>query len=78
MNQRVTVTLTEPYAERSDEVAEQLAAAGMSVERVLPALSMVTGTIASERMAGLVAIGGVASVTAEQIYQLPDPDSGLQ
>ncbi len=78
MSQRITVTLTEPYAGRSDEVAEQLAAAGMTVERVLPALSMVTGTIAPERMAGLEAIGGVGSVTAERIYQLPDPDSGLQ
>ena len=78
MSQRVTVTLTEPYAERSAEVAEQLATAGMTVERVLPSLAMVTGTIAPERLAGLEAIGGVASVTAEQIYHLPDPDSGIQ
>ncbi|MDN5754607.1 MAG: hypothetical protein ACTHWW_09210 [Arthrobacter sp.] len=78
MSQRVTVTLTEPYAGRSAEVAGQLATAGMIVERVLPALSMITGTIAAERMAGLEAIGGVASVTAELIHRLPDPDSGIQ
>lgn len=78
MIQRITVTISEADVERCAAIAEQLAAAGMTVERVLPALAMVTGTIASERRATLEAIDGVAAVTAEQVYQLPDPGSGLQ
>lgn len=78
MIERITVTVAEEYADRTAEVAGRLRDAGMTVERVLGALSMVTGTVEAGRRAGLSAVGGVASVATERVYQLPDPDADIQ
>ncbi|GAA1354857.1 hypothetical protein GCM10009596_01250 [Arthrobacter rhombi] len=78
MIERITVTVAEEYADRTADVAARLRDAGMTVERVLGAVSMVTGTVESDRRPALEAIGGVASVETERLYQLPDPGSGLQ
>lgn len=78
MIERITVTVSEEYADRTADVAARLRDAGMTVERVLGALSMVTGTVEAARRPALEAIGGVASVEPERLYQLPDPGSGLQ
>ncbi|WP_372698115.1 hypothetical protein [Arthrobacter sp. JSM 101049] len=78
MIERITVTVSEAYAGRAGEVAERLRAAGMTVERVLEALAIVTGTADGDQRASLQALDGVASVDVQQVYQLPDPDSGLQ
>lgn len=78
MIERITVTVAEEYADRTADVAARLRDAGMTVERVLGALSMVTGTVESGRRQALEGISGVASIEAEHVYQLPDPGSGLQ
>lgn len=78
MIERITVTVTEAYAGRTGEVAERLRSAGMTVDRVLEALAMVTGTAEAAQRDMLQALDGVASVDVQQAYQLPDPDSGLQ
>lgn len=78
MIDRITVTVTEAYADRTAEVADQLRGAGMTVERVLEALSMVTGTVEADRRAALEAIVGVASIDTERVYRLPDPGSDVQ
>lgn len=78
MIDRITVTVAAAYAGRTAEVADQLRGAGMTVERVLEALSMVTGTVEPDRRAALEAIVGVASIDTERVYRLPDPGSDVQ
>lgn len=78
MSIRVTVTLTDAQADRAEETAGRLRAAGMQVEQVLATLGMVTGTVAEDQRAGLEALDGVASVSTERVIQLPDPGSDIQ
>ena len=76
MDEQITVTLA---ADADPEVvAEQLRAAGMTVEQVLPAIGVITGTIAAETRAVLAEVPGVLAVEPEQTFQLPPPDSEIQ
>ena len=49
-----------------DGVVSDLAAAGMQVERVMRRLGVVSGTVASERLAGLGAVEGVTAVERDR------------
>lgn len=76
MDEQITVTLA---ADADPElVAEQLRAAGMTVEQVLPAIGVITGTVAAETRAALAEVPGVLAVEAEQTFRLPPPDSEIQ
>ena len=76
MDEQITVTLA---ADADPEVvAEQLRAAGMTVEQVLPAVGVITGTIAAEQRAALADLPGVLAVEPEQTFRLPPPDSEIQ
>ena len=59
-------------------VAEQLRAAGMTVERVLGAVGIVTGSVDSERRASLAAVPGVVAVEPDRPIQLAPPDAEVQ
>ena len=62
----------------AEQVGEQLRAAGMTVERVLGAVGIITGSIEAERRAALSAVPGVVAVELEQRIQLPPPDAEIQ
>lgn len=78
MSIRITVTLADTHADRAEETASSLRAAGMQVEQVLGTLGMVTGTVDEDQRAELEALDGVASVSTERVIQLPDPGSDIQ
>ena len=62
----------------AEPVAEQLRAAGMTVEQVLGAVGIITGSIDAERRASLAAVPGVVAVELERHIQLPPPDAEIQ
>ena len=62
----------------AEGVAEQLRAAGMTVEQVLGAVGIITGSVDAERRASLAAVPGVIAVELEQRIQLPPPDAEIQ
>lgn len=62
----------------AEPVAEQLRAAGMTVEQVLGAVGIITGSIDAERRASLAAVPGVVAVELDRPVQLAPPDSEIQ
>ena len=76
MDEPITVTVA---ADVDIEVlAEQLRAAGVTVEQILPAIGVITGTVAAEQRAALADLPGVLAVTPEQTFDLAPPDSEIQ
>ncbi len=72
----VTVTL----ADGADvgAVVDQLQRAGLSVDQVLDAIGIVTGSLADENRAAVAGIDGVLAVEDDHTFQLPPPDSEVQ
>lgn len=62
----------------AEPVAERLRAAGMTVERVLGAVGVITGSVDSERRASLAAVPGVVAVELDRPVQLAPPDAEIQ
>jgi len=60
----------------AERIAEELRAAGMSVQQVLVAAGIVTGSIDAERRASLAAIPGVLAVETEQTLRIPPFEPG--
>lgn len=76
MEEKITVTLSDgPDAEA---VAERLRTAGMSVDQILGAAGIITGSVATERRASLADLPGVAAVEAERPFQIAPPDAEIQ
>ncbi|MDP1848019.1 MAG: hypothetical protein Q8K79_09520 [Solirubrobacteraceae bacterium] len=65
-------------AGEAEPVAEQLRAAGMTVDRVLGAVGIVTGSVDSERRASLAAVPGVVAVELDRPVGLAPPDAEIQ
>jgi cation transporter-like permease len=76
MDAPITVTLSADAD--AEVVAEQLHAAGMTVEQILRAVGVITGTVASEQRAALADVAGVLAVEPEQAFRLEPPDSEIQ
>jgi hypothetical protein len=76
MDEQITVTVAADVD--AEVVAEQLRAAGMTVEQVLAAIGVITGTVAAEQRAALADVPGVLAVESEQTFRLPPPDSEIQ
>jgi cation transporter-like permease len=76
MDERITVTVAADAD--AEVVAQQLRAAGMTVEQVLGAIGVITGTIAAETRAALADLPGVLAIEPEQTFRLPPPDSEIQ
>jgi cation transporter-like permease len=76
MDEQITVTVS---ADADIEVvAEQLRAAGVTVEQILRAVGVITGTVAAQTRSALAAVPGVLAVEPEQSFRLPPPDSDIQ
>jgi hypothetical protein len=50
----------------------------MTVEQVLRAVGVITGTVAAGQRAALADLPGVLAVEPEQTFRLPPPDSEIQ
>ncbi len=74
----VTVMVDDAHLPSIRSVADQLTQRGMQVDRVLAMAGCITGSIESGAESRLRAIPGVASVDANQEFQLPDPSSEIQ
>jgi hypothetical protein len=74
MIERIIVTV----AGEAEPVAEQLRAAGMTVEQVLAAVGIITGSVDAERRASLAAVVGVVAVELDRPVQLAPPEAEIQ
>ena len=74
----VVVTVTDDALGTIQAVADELAAAGMTVDQVMPVTGVITGACAPGQMAALRKVKGVHSVEDEGSVQLPPPDSDVQ
>jgi hypothetical protein len=77
MDEKITVSVGDEHVGRLEELAEELKAAGMSVDQVLK-VGVITGSVPPERRSALEQLPGVTAVEGEQTYQLPPPDSEIQ
>ena len=78
MDERILITVDEGHLVDIDAVAEGLRAAGMTVERVLGTIGVITGLASSECRPALEHVPGVMAVEADQKYQIPPPDADVQ
>jgi hypothetical protein len=74
----VTVAIDDAHLSTIQTVAEQLHAAGMAIQQVLPTVGVITGSIDSEQVDRLSQVEGVARVEREQTFQLRPPESDIQ
>jgi hypothetical protein len=74
----VTVTVDDAHAGSIDAVAARLRDAGMDVERVLPAIGVITGSVDASRLHLVEAADGVASVEEQASFKLPPPGADVQ
>ena len=61
-----------------DTTVESLRAAGMTVTEVHREIGVVSGTVAPAARDSLGGVAGVASVEADQSFEIAPPDSGIQ
>ncbi|MFI6251315.1 hypothetical protein [Streptomyces sp. NPDC051016] len=64
--------------DRFAEVVAALRRAGLTVTGEQPVLGTLSGTVAQDRVPGLEAVDGVASVDRERTVRLPPPDTPIQ
>jgi hypothetical protein len=74
----IIVTVADHAIDKIDEVAKQLGAKGMKVERVLPITGVITGSYLESGLSKLKKVEGVASVEPEAIAELPPSGSRVQ
>jgi hypothetical protein len=65
----VVVTIADASLDKIDAVAKQLAAKGLKIVDVMPLTGVITGSVASDRIAKLEQVTGVASVETDQQMQ---------
>ncbi len=78
MGDRVTVTIADDQGTDIDSTVERLRQAGMTIDQVLGAVGIVTGTVPASERSKIASVPGVAAVEDETSYQLPPPDSDVQ
>jgi ligand-binding sensor domain-containing protein len=74
----VSVTVDDEHLARIDDVAAELRANGMQVDRVLDQLGVISGSVPEDRQQSLRAVAGVQSVEASRHFQQPPPDAPVQ
>ena len=72
----VIVTVSDAMLKNIQQVAEQLTAKGMKINRVMPVMGVISGSSPSSKMSTLKDIDGVASVEEEVTAVLSPPDFG--
>lgn len=74
----ITVTVEDSHLAVMEEVAQQLRARGMRVERVLYSVGIITGCAPDQDCSALGAVEGVGSVDEQQHFRIPPPGSDVQ
>ncbi len=74
----VMVTVTDEKLKDIQRVADTLTAKGMKIDRVMPVVGTISGSVPAAKMSALRAVTGVMSVEEELAAELPSPDSPLQ
>ncbi len=74
----VIITVTDDMLDKIDEVANQLSAKGMKVDRVMPITGVIAGSSAAGKLSALKDVDGVMSVEEEAVAYLPPPNSPIQ
>ena len=74
----IVVTVSDAKLPDIEAVARQLVAKGMTVERVMPTMGVISGTAATVDVAALRDVDGVQGVERELAAGLPPPDSETQ
>jgi hypothetical protein len=72
------VTIADDQVADIDSTVDRLREAGMTVDQVLGAVGIVTGTVPASARSKVATVPGVAAVEDETSYQLPPPDSDVQ
>lgn len=60
------------------DIADRLSAAGLDVSAVHDAISVITGTIDEDGIAGLQQVAGVLDVERQRSFRIPPPGSDVQ
>lgn len=74
----VTVSIDEAYLNQFQQITEAMQATGLEIDRTMPRIGIVTGSIHQDRISALDEIEGVEHVERERTYQLAPPDSEIQ
>jgi hypothetical protein len=74
----IIVTVSDDMLGKINQVANQLAAKGVTVNRVMPVTGVITGSCDSSKIPVIKNVNGVISVEEEAVALLPPADSRLQ
>ena len=74
----IVVTVADDALGNIQKVADQLAAKGMKVSRVMPLTGVIGGFSAPSNLSALQQVDGVMSVEEEAVARLPPSDSPIQ
>jgi len=75
---KLSVSIEDQHLDRLDEVVERVKHAGMSVDRVMGAIGVLTGSIEPEKLDSLRGVAGVSHVEASRSYSIAPPESDVQ
>jgi len=76
--QSIIVTISDEMLGEINQVADDLAARGMDVHRVMPVTGVITGAYDPAQVSKLARVKGVLSVENEAVARLPRFDSSVQ
>lgn len=74
----MTVTVDDDRLADIDSVADDLRAAGLTVDQVLGAVGIITGSAPADKRRSVERVAGVSAVEDENTFQLPPPDAEIQ
>lgn len=74
----VIVTVEDDHCDQINEVAEQLRAAGMSIESTMEYSGIIAGSIEPGKIEEISRLAGVAHVEAARQFQLAPPHSKVR
>jgi hypothetical protein len=75
---KVIIAVSDEYYDRFPEVVAAAKDAGLEVEREMPVVGVVSGSIDDEKLPELSKLRGIASVEQDRVYRIAPPDSELQ
>lgn len=74
----IIVTVSDDALPNISQLADDLSAKGLEVDRVLPVTGVITGSVVASKVPALGKVDGVLSVEEEASARLPSPDSPVQ
>lgn len=74
----IIITVSDDALPNIRQLADELGAKGLKVDRVLPVTGVITGSCAASKVSALETVEGVQSVAEEATARLPPPDSPVQ